>query len=234
MRPSERTSRRAASRLRGSRTAHTARKMTAAESRRTQVIHDTETPKPLVMSWAHVPEKPQQMPPSAANAMPRATRPPVRASAEALSRESVPTAVEAMPSPLRATERPSGRVPFLRALQGHLRIVARRTASVKGRGATFAKFCASAQKATSNGDRKDAGQMPGRARHAPPRRGAPCGPQAPRVCGIARSRQRPQKAQAARSALPTRRQGPLPTPRQPTRAADARRPHGASHGQARL
>ena len=231
MRASERTSRRAASRLRGSRTAHTARKMTAAESRRTQVIHDTETPKPLVMSWAHVPEKPQQMPPSAANAMPRATRPPVRASAEALSREAVPTAVEAMPSPLRATERPSGRVPFLRALQGHLRIVARRTASVKGRGATFAKFCASAQKATSNGNRKDAGQMPVQTRRAPSRRGAPCGSQAPRVCA--------KPITTAKGASSAKRPfGPpegIPSSLSaPTRAAGARRPHGASHGQARL
>ena len=73
MRPSERTSRRAASRLRGSRTPHTTRKMTAASSRRTQVIQETGTPKPLVMSWAHVPEKPQQMPPRAAKTMPRTT-----------------------------------------------------------------------------------------------------------------------------------------------------------------
>ena len=37
------------------------------------MIHATGTPSSLVMSWAQVPENPQQMPPSAAKAMPRAT-----------------------------------------------------------------------------------------------------------------------------------------------------------------
>ena len=73
MRSSERLSRSTARRLRQFLNSHATRKMRAPSSRRTQVIHATGTPSSLVMSWAQVPENPQQMPPSAANAMPRAT-----------------------------------------------------------------------------------------------------------------------------------------------------------------
>jgi hypothetical protein len=49
------------------------KKMTAATVRRTAVIHMTGTPSSAVSIWAQLPENPQQMPPSAANTMPRST-----------------------------------------------------------------------------------------------------------------------------------------------------------------